>query len=286
MKKNKNYVRKYLKQYYANGCFVSIDGKHIERDYKDNGLIKTYNPAIYYNKTTCEEYVEICHKRTNVSEMVLTCYGGTSPKNGMKYIVHHKDGDFSNNNIRNLEWIEDNLTNQNMINNEIKAYKNKRIADTYKSLKIKANAKGEIFQAGQQLSYHHYIYDPDIDWFVHLDRAWINYTFQNRWGNYSEDRMDVDIVMNDFGFVSGDKALCTNPVILHLDNDFLNFESSNLVWCDKTDSRYEDYKKESLRKRMEFEIKDNRSFISKGIIEPGFKVRYRDVLAFASVQIP
>ena len=102
----------------------------------------------------------------------------------------------------------------------------------------------------------------------------------------STDRIDVDIVMNDFGFVSGDKTQYTNPVILHLDNDFLNFESSNLVWCDKTDYRYVDYKRQTLLKRMELEIKDNHSFISKGIIESGFKKRYRDVLAFASVDIP
>ncbi len=284
----KRYIRQYLKQYFANGCFVSIDGKHVERDYidKNTGIKKTYEPTIYTGSASCEEFVEINGKRTNIAEMVLTCYGSPSQKKVLKQIIHHKDGDFSNNNLRNLEWIEDNPSNRAMIEAEIVAYRKMRQEKAYKKLKIKATALGDITQNGKKLSVRHSLYDSDVDWFSYFDSAWVEYEYKNSWGRYESKSISVDLVMNDFGFVSGDKTQFTTPVVLHLDNDLLNFNSSNLEWCDETDPRYVKYMVETKYRSLQEEIKANLHFVKKGILAPCFRYRYKDIVDFQNIPIP
>lgn len=284
----KRYIRQYLKQYFANGCFISIDGKHVERDYidKNTGIKKTYEPTIYTNSATCEEFVEINHKRTNVAEMVLTCYGFPLQRNGLKQIIHHKDGDFSNNNLRNLEWIEDNPSNRAKIKAEIVAYRIMSKEKAYKKLKIKATAQGDITQNGKKLSVQHSLYDSDVDWASYFDRAWVEYDYKNSWGRYERRSISVDLVMNDFGFVSGDKTQFTIPVVLHLDNDLLNFNSSNLEWCDKTDPRYVKYMEETKYRSLQEEIEANLHFVKKGILAPCFRDRYKDIVDLQNIPLP
>lgn len=288
MNYRKVYSRKFMRQYYANNCYISIDGNYVERDYKDSstGEIKTYNPTIYQDCKTYERYVLVKKVRTNIAEMVLTCYGPPKPKHGVSYIIHHKDGVMSNDNLSNLEWIEDTPSNRALIETQIQQYCLIQRQEMYKGLKIKAKKSGEITQKGENLSYHYNFFDEDIDWQVYIYHVKVKYTFKNQWGNYSRDRFEVEDVLDDFGLISGNKALLTKPVVLHLDNDFLNFESSNLVWCEADDPRYIDYKKERLRKCMELEIDSNIYKIKKGIVAPGFKERYADVLDLASIAIP
>lgn len=45
------------------------------------------------------------------------------------------------------------------------------------------------------------------------------------------------------GYVSGEKNDFKNPVILHKDNDPMNFHSDNLEYVEDTDTRYIEYKK-------------------------------------------
>lgn len=284
----KRYVRQYLRQYFANGCFVSIDGKHVERDYidKNTGIKKTYEPTIYTGSSSCEEFVEINGKTAYIAEMVLTCYGSPSQKSGLKQIIHHKDGDFSNNNLRNLEWIDDNPSNRAMIKAEIVEYRKLSKERAYKKLKIRATALGDITQNGKKLYVCHSLYDSDVDWFSYFDRAWVEYEQKNSWGRYESKSISVDLVMNDFGFVSGDKTQFTTPVVLHLDNDLLNFNSSNLEWCDETDPRYVKYMVETKYRSLQEEIKANLHFVKKGILAPCFRYRYMDIVDFQNIPLP
>lgn len=288
MSQKKHYSRQYMRQYYANQCYISIDGEHVERDYmnKETGNIETYYPSIYQDCNTYERYVEINKVRVNIAEMVLTCYGGAKPRHDVSYIVHHKDGEFCNDNLRNLEWIEDTAANRAMIKAEIEAYHQQKKMKWYKRMKIKAKKTGEIKQNGYELSPYYHFFDADIDWFVYLDVVRVKYTFKNRYGNYSSDTLYIEDILDDFGFIKGDKKQFSNPAVLHIDNDFLNFHTDNLEWCDATDPRYIDYDEKRSIKSMELEIEANRHLIDKGISAPGFKERYADVLDKASIKIP
>lgn len=81
----------------------------------------------------------------------------------------------------------------------------------------------------------------------------------------SEHRYFLDDVMKAVGFVQGDKDSLQNPVILHRDNNFRNFASSNLEWVEANDPRYKAYseKKYSDRKARYEEL-------NKGRILPDF----------------
>ena len=47
--------------------------------------------------------------------------------------------------------------------------------------------------------------------------------------------------MDIAGYVNENKDRFEHPVILHRDNDWLNFDSDNLEWTDINDPRYKEY---------------------------------------------
>lgn len=67
----------------------------------------------------------------------------------------------------------------------------------------------------------------------------------------SEHRYYLDKLMQAVGFVQGDKDSLQNPVVLHRDNNFRNFESCNLEWVEANDPRYTAYSKKKYSDRRE-----------------------------------
>ena len=53
----------------------------------------------------------------------------------------------------------------------------------------------------------------------------------------------MDDLMTIAGYVCGEKYALENPVILHKDNNPMNFSSDNLEYVEDTDTRYIEYKK-------------------------------------------
>ena len=105
---NKYYRTEFLREYRANQTRVSNDGLHVERDYKDNGSLKTYQPKIYLNPLNQRRYIELKkYGMAYIDEMVITCYCPPKPKDGKMYAVHHKDWNFENDHKNNLEWVEE-----------------------------------------------------------------------------------------------------------------------------------------------------------------------------------
>lgn len=69
-------------------------------------------------------------------------------------------------------------------------------------------------------------------------------------------RISVDYIMRLAGYIQGDDADLQEPVILHRDLDWKNFNSDNLEWTENSDKRFQDYqtKKKSDMKLRSQEI--------------------------------
>lgn len=234
--KKKAYNRQYLRKHYATEVYISSDGEHAERDYfdKDTRTIKIHIYTIYREESGRAYIKTVKDGKLHIDELVLTCYRRKKPKDGKTYFPYHKDGDMKNSSISNLEWREEtpeSLAEQAMI--EIKAW--------YKNRKITANKKGVIKQGSKELPFVDYIYDSDMDWTYHYPTPWVKYEEKNRYGGHTTLRIDAAKVFEDFGFINGDKSQFPNPVILHRNNNHLDFRADNLEWCDSSDQRYQDF---------------------------------------------
>lgn len=265
-KKKKYYKRDYLRQHYATKTFISNDGLHVERDYfdKDSNQIKTYNPTIYEDFVS-RRFIELNnYGKILIAELVISCYCAPKPNDGKEYEIEHIDGDLSNDHRSNLRWVEATpafLAQQNTImNNNLKSNK----MSNYKSLKIKVQKDGTITQNKQVLNPYYHFYDSDLDWHYHWGTAKIDYTIKNTYNRYERQSISADMVMDDFGFVRGNKTQFQNPVVLHTNNDFLDFAPGNLEWCESTDPRYIAYRQITHDRCMADDRKTNRKFLSPG----------------------
>lgn len=248
----KYYNRKYMRQHYATKTWISNDGKYVERDYfdKDSGTTKTYKPIIYdcSNGGKCIELK--AHGTICIDELVITCYCPPKPNDGKEYIIHHKDWDMKNNHCNNLEWVEE--TDAYL---QQRAIKRKEL--WYKQYKITVDKNGVIKQDKKPLSIIDYMYDRDLNWTYHYTNPWVQYSYKNPWGRYESKSLKAEEIMIDFGFVAGNKANFTNPAVLHINNDYMDFTPGNLEWCDKTDQPYLDFMKIAHDDKMQRDKKYN-----------------------------
>ena len=234
----KNYKRQYLNQHFATGIYVSNDGEHAERDYfdKDSKTIKVHIYKIYREECGRAYIGTKKYGRLYLDELALTCYRGLAPQDGKTYYPHHKDGNMKNSAWSNLEWREETPAT-------IAALEKLEKEAWYKNRKIKADKKGFIRQGAHDLPIQYSSYDPDLDWTYHYPNPWVRYEEKNHWGGTDRYEIEVDKVFEDLGLVKGDKSQFSNPVILHINNDFLDYSADNLEWCDSYDQRYLDFKK-------------------------------------------
>ncbi len=228
----KNYKREYLRKHYSTGIYVSNDGEYAER-YTKNGL---YKYPVYREECERAYIVDRYKGRLYLDVLVLSCFRGREPQDGRKYFPYHKDGDMGNSAISNLEWREETP-------DTIAAYETLGKEWWYKNRKINATKNGVIKQGTHDLPYIDYLYDSDLDWTYHKPEPWVMYEEKNRWGTTERHQISADKVFEDLGFVNGDKSKFASPVILHLNNDYLDYRSENLEWCDASDKKYIDFDK-------------------------------------------
>lgn len=105
---------------------------------------------------------------------------------------------------------------------------------------LEVRRNGTIYQNGKELTVGTAIGDRDIDMVVPIE-PFVEYERKNSWGRYEWEKIDVDKLMDIAGYVNGNKERFEHPVILHRDNDWLNFDSGNLEWTDINDPRYKEY---------------------------------------------
>ncbi len=164
-----------------------------------------------------------------VAKAVITCFCPPCPSDGKIYIINRKDGNWMNCHYRNLEWVPYHYRHTTVP--KVRLYIKGRFIEVYSS--------GKIVVDRAELTHCDYLYDPDVDFHaiikphVRIDRT----------------RYDIDDLMKMAGYVNGDDANLKNPVILHRDNNEMNFSSDNLEWVEKTDPRYSAYESEMIESR-------------------------------------
>lgn len=55
----KYYNPQFMREYRANHTIISNDGLHVERNYMDNGVKKTYEPKIYLDSDSQRNFIEL-----------------------------------------------------------------------------------------------------------------------------------------------------------------------------------------------------------------------------------
>lgn len=265
----KYYNPQFMREYRANHTIISNDGLHVERNYMDNGVKKTYEPKIYLDSDSQRNFIEL--KKYGVAyidEMVITCYWPPKPKDGKRYVVHHKDWNFGNDHKNNLEWVEETPEYLAERAEKMKEYLRAKRLQWYKDQKITVDEKkGIIKQDGVTLSVYNSISDSDLGYLFHTTTPKVDYRYKVKYANsgqirYESSSLEVDKVMADFGLVYGNKENLKEPVILHVNHDFLDFTPYNLIWCEKSNPDYAAYRKKAQEDRLAQDKESNGRWLS------------------------
>lgn len=266
----KFYKREFMREYRSNHTFISNDGLHVERDYMDNGIKKTYEPKLYLDYTSQRNYIDLKNYGVAyIDDMVITCYCPPKPKDGKRYIVHHKDWNFENDHKNNLEWKEETPEYIAERAEKLKVYLQAKRLQWYKKRKITVDKDGVIRQNGVALPINNSFSDSDLGYIFHTTVPKVDYTYTVKYANSNQTRyetasLEVDKVMDDFGFVYGNKDNLKEPVILHINHDFLDFTPYNLIWCEKSDPDYIEYRQKAREDKLAQDKKSNGRWLSPG----------------------
>ena len=157
------------------------------------------------------------------------------PQDGRKYVPVHKDNNPGNCHALNLAW------------EQVPKY-----SPTDKERKLDnglvVRSDGTILDKRKKLFVVTVIGDSDTDRLVSVD-PYVCYSRRNCYGSIDERRARVDALMAEAEFVAGDNSLMSRPRVLHKDQDYLNYNSSNLEWAEEDSPEYQAYmrrKKEAL----------------------------------------
>ncbi len=161
----------------------------------------------------------------SIAKAVITCFCIPKPQDGKPYVIKHKDGNKQNCSSDNLEWELEHYqqTTKNIVEIDVDG------------TKIEVHKDGTAFlKKGKQLTITDDSYDADIDLFKCIGP----HISVPRDRNFYSKTVFMDDLMKNAGFVNGDDVVLSRPVILHRDNNRMNFASDNLEWVEDTDPRY------------------------------------------------
>lgn len=236
MKNNeiRNGVR--IRKHFKTSTKISEDGLIVEKEFmdkNDGGKLKKYNPKIYVDSEGLKYIVNKQLGNIRIQNLVADCFCPPKPNDGKDYVLVHKDGNLLNDHYRNLEWIEREL-----------AYPYKQATQDMEvkmTHEIKVRKDGKIYQKGKLLNVGYTISDRDMDMVTPIEPFVMYEVHHKQWKRYECKTIGVDVLMEKAGYVNGNKKKFNDPVILHKDNDWMNFDSDNLEWTDKSDPRYKVY---------------------------------------------
>jgi hypothetical protein len=178
-------------------------------------------------------------RTTPASLAVATCF--VKKPNGL-YMVAFNDGNSDNCYYKNLSWVP---------------YHYHKTTTTSVDLAVAGsmctvNSSGEISVDGNT-SYHMYYWKTQTGDY-HIGDPFV---YVKAGDGIHFLRVNIDDIMRDSGYVQGDDAKLTNPVILHRDKNWLNFATNNLEWCESTDPRYLAYRTDTLIEKQKLCNKKN-----------------------------
>ena len=204
-------------RYYKDGyVWVSEDGTEVAIKSK-NGSWKYLSIKTDGNG---EKYVQTDYQIIYVKKAVFICFCYCDDPN--KTQIWYKDGNPAN------------LYYKNLIAREPRTYHTTAATfDLINGLNITSG--GEVYNNGIKIPISDCIGDADTDLMRCIDPYVSN--------PEGRGKLWMDDLMAIAGYVGGEKYDFTNPVILHKDNDPMNFCSDNLEWVEAADPEYLEYQK-------------------------------------------
>lgn len=226
---------KYCKE---GGIWVSSEGNFVA--YNTDGNYEQLNIEV----DAIGKYVaHPTRGRVSVPKAVLKCYCPPAPVDKI-YMVGYKDGDKNNCDCTNLLWVP--YKYRHTTTDSVFLYLG--------SIKIKVCKDGSLWdEQGQQIIPCDSAGDYDTDTMYVKNDPCIGYPRRN---SIFRGTVTVDSIMDMAGYVQGDDSVLKKPFILHKDNDWKNFASSNLEWVEKDDKRVASYlgKKQLDREQRWYEL--------------------------------
>lgn len=207
--------------------WVNSDGNYVYREYNN----KDYNrPLIIHKRPDGSKYLNTIQPGIiELDELVAECYV-PKPQDGKKYVLVHKDDNKYNCKAANLEWRLD-----------MAAYKAYLLSKKRKvSNGLTVSFTGEVYDGKNKLAIINQVYDSDTERFVAID-PYYRYYRKNSYGREESLKAYPDDLMAEAEFVEGYKSGFTNPKVLHINGDYLDFNNANLVWTDANSSEYQEY---------------------------------------------
>ena len=225
-----------IRKHFKTSTKISEDGLFVEKefiDHEDGNKLKTYNPKIKVDGRGLRYIENKKAGKVYIQDLVADCFCSPKPNDGNYYVLVHKDGNLQNDHYQNLEWR---LAKSVYPTTTAKTVDKVKLTDG-----LEVSKDGKVYQDGKELAVGNSVSDPDIDMIVPIE-PFVEYERKNSWGRYEWERISVDKLMDIAGYINGNKKQFKDPVILHKDNDRLNFDSGNLEWTDRNDPRYGKYK--------------------------------------------
>lgn len=226
-------------RWYAKGyLWVSYDGYVIAvSDKKNKSGIKIIKIQTDANG---RKYVEHPYGYVvYVARAVITCFCPSHPADGKEYTISYKDGNVSNCHYKNLEWVQYHYPHATSAS----------VVVSVKGLDLTVNRDGSIEMNGKKMEVRDHFYDADVDLEV---CSWCPFVDVPQKNSIYRASIFIDDLMKKAGYVQGDDANLTSPVILHKDNNYMNCDSDNLEWVEEADQRYQDFLKQ---KKIDFHNK-------------------------------
>ena len=220
------------RKHYASGTKITEDGKYVEKEYMENGVLKKINPKIGLGNNGLRCILNKQLGYVYIQDMVMECFGSPKPDDVQDWVIAHLDDNMQNDHYENLAWkLRKNAYPYIPATTNVQVKMNHGIV---------VHRDGRIYQKGKKCHVIDDLYDSDTDLFVPMP-PYIRYEYKSHWKKTEITKIDVEELMAKAGYVDGNKLQFKNPVILHKDGDYKNCASDNLEWCDSSDQRYIDY---------------------------------------------
>lgn len=229
-----------MRYYMKYNIWVNREGTYAYREYKD----PAWNHALQiHTRPDGSKYLDTkSHGEILLDEAVAICFR-IMPRDGRKYVPVHKDNDPGNCHVFNLAW------------KQVPKYS---LTDKERKLEngLVVRSDGTILDKRKKLSVVTVIGDSDTDRLVSVD-PYVCYSRRNCYGSIDERRERVDALMAEAEFVAGDNSLMSRPRVLHKDQDYLNYNSSNLEWAEEDSPEYQAYMRQKKDDLDRLTIQEN-----------------------------
>ena len=223
----------WCRYYIAGDVYVSKDGTVAGKPaYKGKGC-----KPLSIIEDGGKKYIQVTKKKWVPLDLaVIKCFGKPKPLDSKRYMINHKDGDALNCDITNLEWVIQHYEHTVDESIDLRCC----------GKKITVFKDGHVEMDGKTLDVYDDIGSRDLDLLVAIDPYIVVH------GEKNSGHFTMDKIMDVAGYVQGDDMILSYPQILHIDNDWKNFSSDNLMWVEYDDERFKTYQlkmKEDKHKR-------------------------------------